>query len=70
MSDYLRLVGRPVRSETPRRMRRQRAGRVCADPGCATVLSTYNRSRYCWPHEPKRLQRTFGRQRLRTPAKV
>lgn len=70
MSDYLRLVGRPAHEEKPRRIRRQQAGRVCADPACATVLSTYNRSRFCWVHEPKRLQRTFGRQRVRTSTRV
>jgi hypothetical protein len=70
MSDYLRLVGRTVRGETQRRVRRQRSGRICADPSCATVLSTYNRSSYCWVHEPKHLQRTFGRQRLRTSSRV
>jgi hypothetical protein len=25
-------------------------GRVCDEPGCATVLSTYNSSGTCWMH--------------------
>jgi hypothetical protein len=29
----------------------QRRGRVCGYPGCATVLSIYNESLYCWVHE-------------------
>ena len=28
----------------------QRAGRVCAEPGCATRLSVYNPSSHCWQH--------------------
>ncbi|HTG47290.1 MAG TPA: hypothetical protein VK646_06520 [Actinomycetota bacterium] len=27
-------------------------GRTCAAPGCATVLSTYNRSAMCYLHTP------------------
>ena len=30
-----------------------RQGRVCAAPGCGTVLSVYNPSRYCSLHEPE-----------------
>jgi hypothetical protein len=26
-------------------------GRVCLDPGCATRLSTYNASSFCWLHQ-------------------
>jgi hypothetical protein len=29
-------------------------GRICAEPRCATVLSTYNPSAYCWVHERRR----------------
>ena len=32
--------------------RRAPAGRVCADDGCETRLSIYNRSTRCWQHEP------------------
>ena len=68
MSDVPRLVGRPAWGTGARRVRRQHRGRVCADPTCATVLSTYNESRYCWIHEARPLQRTFGRQRVRQRA--
>jgi hypothetical protein len=27
-------------------------GRTCDEPGCATVLSTYNASDVCWLHTP------------------
>ena len=30
------------------------AGRVCEAVDCDTVLSIYNRSKYCWRHEPVR----------------
>ncbi len=29
------------------------SGRVCAADGCGTILSTYNRSRYCGPCREK-----------------
>ena len=30
-------------------------GRVCAKPGCTTILSTYNSASVCWLHtEPSR----------------
>jgi hypothetical protein len=31
--------------------RRSLSGRVCADPGCTTVLSTYNSLPVCWAHQ-------------------
>lgn len=34
---------------------RPRSGRVCSEPGCATILSTYNADSVCWLHtEPLR----------------
>jgi hypothetical protein len=30
--------------------RRGRAGRVCADLACSTVLSVYNTGEHCWEH--------------------
>jgi hypothetical protein len=29
---------------------RPASGRVCDEPGCATVLSTYNSAGTCWMH--------------------
>lgn len=41
---------------TPNRGReassRPAPGRVCADPGCSTILSTYNPAEHCGVHEP------------------
>ena len=36
----------------PRRSRTYPKGRVCAEEGCTTILSVYNRSEFCWQHEP------------------
>ena len=49
--DALQLRGRPV-LPLPRRNRVWRAGRVCAAETCTTRLSIYNRSEFCWAHEP------------------
>ena len=43
--------GGQVRS-LPRPNRRYSEGRVCAEPGCETKLSIYNKWKYCWQHEP------------------
>lgn len=38
---------------TPRRTSRVYAAqRICSAGGCATVLSRYNASSFCWQHEP------------------
>jgi hypothetical protein len=29
-------------------------GRICAQEGCATILSRYNRRSYCWQHDDTR----------------
>jgi hypothetical protein len=31
---------------------REPVGRLCNEPGCATVLSTYNRATTCFTHTP------------------
>jgi hypothetical protein len=49
--DTLEFRGAKVR-EVPRKNRTYQAGRTCSEPGCATRLSIYNRSQYCWQHEP------------------
>ena len=64
MTDY-QLAGRMVRG-IRRPSRRYPEGRVCVQDGCRTVLSVYNPSRFCSQHETARLNRTFGRQRLRS----
>jgi len=59
------LTGRPVRGMM-RPSRRFAKGRVCVYDGCGTVLSVYNPTRFCSQHETTQLNRTFGRQRLRS----
>jgi hypothetical protein len=56
--------GAPVR-ELPRRNRTFPKGRVCAAEGCGTVLSIYNRSEFCWQHEPVREYIPRGRRTRR-----
>lgn len=36
-------------------------GRICADSGCDTLLSQYNRREYCFAHAPVRFPRVRGR---------
>jgi hypothetical protein len=54
--------GSPVRS-LPRPNRVWSEGRVCAAEGCITKLSIYNRSKYCWAHEPLHYYIARGRKR-------
>ena len=37
-------------------------GRVCAQPGCKTVLSQYNRRDKCWAHAEMKVPRLRGRK--------
>jgi hypothetical protein len=47
------LLGTPERGKGS--ASRPEKGRMCAEPGCRTVLSTYNRSATCYLHtEPRR----------------
>jgi hypothetical protein len=63
----LSLRGAPVRS-LPRRNRVWAAGRQCAEEGCITEISMYNRSKYCWAHEPVRYYIARGRKKRREAA--
>ncbi len=36
----------------PRPNKQYGPGRVCAEQGCETKLSRYNKWNYCWQHEP------------------
>lgn len=49
----------------PRANRVYEAGRVCAEEGCDTRLSMYNRSKLCWQHEPLRYDVLRGRKKKR-----
>lgn len=35
--------------------------RTCAKDGCETVLSSYNRKEFCYPHAPTKFPRLRGR---------
>jgi hypothetical protein len=65
--DPMVLRGATVRT-LPRPNRTWAEGRVCAEEGCATTLSIYNRSKYCWAHEPIHYYITRGRKKRREAA--
>ena len=44
-----------------RRVRRFATGRTCSHPGCATVLSAYNRASTCYLHTRAKAPRLRGR---------
>jgi hypothetical protein len=59
-----RFRGQSVRS-LPRANKRYQADRVCAEPGCATKLSIYNKWNFCWQHEPVHTYIARGKRRSR-----
>jgi hypothetical protein len=65
--ETLSLRGMPVRA-LPRPNRRWGNGRRCAEEGCRTTLSVYNRSRFCWAHEPVHYYISRGRKKRREAA--
>ena len=65
--DQLVMRGAPVRP-LPRPNRMWGAGRVCAEEGCTTRLSIYNRSKFCWQHEPVRTYVARGKRKRRDEA--
>jgi hypothetical protein len=58
----LSLRGAPVRP-LPRANRLWTAGRTCTDEGCSTKLSIYNKSQFCWVHEPVKFHLARGKRR-------
>ena len=52
----------------PRRNRVFGPGRRCAEEGCITEISIYNKSKYCWAHEPVRYYVARGRKKRREAA--
>jgi hypothetical protein len=60
--ESLTFKGAPVRS-LPRRNRVWGTDRTCAEHGCITRLSIYNRSKYCWAHEPLHYYIPRGRKK-------
>lgn len=65
--ESLSLRGTSVRA-LPRRNRVWGPGRECAQDGCITTLSIYNRSKYCWHHEPLHFYIARGRKKRREAA--
>ncbi|MGH2740858.1 MAG: hypothetical protein ACRDH6_10315 [Actinomycetota bacterium] len=67
MSETTAIRGARPR-ELPPPNRTYRKGRVCADRGCSTVISVYNKARYCWAHTPIEYPLVRGRRRSRKAA--
>jgi hypothetical protein len=64
--------GKPIRASIPTapgkgKARREEGGRVCAHPGCGTVLSTYNSSPTCWIHQADAIVRSERTNRRGLP---
>jgi hypothetical protein len=51
------IAGLGSASRKSDRIVRSARGRVCAEGGCSTVLSAYNRTQLCWVHEIPRSYR-------------
>ncbi|ACU54821.1 hypothetical protein Afer_1916 [Acidimicrobium ferrooxidans DSM 10331] len=55
------IVAEPLATgHAPRTYQR---GRVCKEPGCTTTLSIYNKSKYCYAHQPIGASRTRGQRK-------
>jgi hypothetical protein len=65
--DSLTMRGATVRS-LPRPNRVWAHGRTCAEEGCITQISIYNKSKYCWAHEPIHYYIARGRKKRREAA--
>ena len=46
----------------PRASQKYPRGRVCAQQGCETRLSTYNKRDKCWAHAEMKVPRVRGRK--------
>lgn len=62
-----RFRGGSVRT-LPRANRTYSNGRVCAEPGCQTKLSIYNKWQFCWQHEPVHTYIPRGKRKSRRAA--
>jgi hypothetical protein len=60
MADTTTVKGRRIVGSA-RPSRTVKAGRVCAEGGCDTKLSQYNRREFCYSHAPVRFPRVRGR---------
>jgi hypothetical protein len=62
MSEVRAVGANSISSGSLRASKALKAGRVCKQQGCATVLSIYNKGRYCYQHEPMATPRTRGKK--------
>lgn len=62
-----RFRGATVRT-LPKANRTYSSGRVCAESGCETKLSVYNKWQFCWQHEPVHTYVPRGKRKSRTAA--
>ena len=67
MEESLSMRGAPVRP-LPRPNRVWQGGRVCESEGCATRLSIYNKSPFCWVHEPVKFHLARGKRKSKKEA--
>jgi hypothetical protein len=67
MSDQTVIRGSRAR-ELPRPNRTYAAGRLCAQEGCPTRLSIYNKSDHCWQHDPVSFPLVRGERRKKAAA--
>jgi hypothetical protein len=59
MSSKDRVFGPPERGRQA--ADRPPRGRMCAQDGCVTILSTYNASEFCWLHSPPAFRHALSR---------
>ncbi len=62
-----KLRGASVRT-LPRPNRTYASGRTCAEPGCETKLSMYNKWQFCWQHEPVHAYISRGKRKSKKAA--
>jgi hypothetical protein len=55
------VAAHPI-SGNDRPSKKFKAGRVCRQAGCETVLSIYNDGKYCYQHEPMTTPRVRGKK--------
>jgi len=61
---YLGVSARPL----PRPTKQYTTDRVCAEAGCETKLSRYNKWNFCWQHEPLHAYVSRGKRKSKKEA--
>ncbi len=54
--------GTAIGTGASRASKAYKTNRVCSHDGCGTVLSIYNKGKYCYQHEPMVTPRTRGKK--------